>query len=36
MTQLYREHVPAGGAILDLTSSWVSHPPADVAFARVA
>ena len=25
VTQLYREHFPPGGAILDLMSSWVSH-----------
>jgi len=36
LTQLYRERLPAGGAILDLMSSWVSHLPADVGFARVA
>ena len=27
VTQLYREYFPAGGAILDLMSSWVSHLP---------
>jgi SAM-dependent methyltransferase len=36
LTQLYRETLPAGGVILDLMSSWVSHLPADVTFARVA
>src|SRR4051794_8086323 len=25
VTQLYRESLPAGGAVLDLMSSWVSH-----------
>ena len=35
VTQLYREYLPAGGAVLDLMSSWVSHLPADVAYARV-
>ena len=35
VTQLYREHLPAGGAVLDLMSSWVSHLPAEVAYARV-
>lgn len=36
LTALYRERLPAGGALLDLMSSWVSHLPDDVAFARVA
>jgi len=35
VTQLYREYFPAGGAILDLMSSWVSHLPPEVAYARV-
>ena len=35
VTQLYREHFPAGGAILDLMSSWVSHLPAEIAYRRV-
>ena len=35
VTQLYREHFPAGGAILDLMSSWVSHLPPEVQYARV-
>ena len=35
VTQLYREHLPAGGAVLDLMSSWVSHLPAEAAYARV-
>jgi len=35
LTQLYRELVPAGARVLDLQSSWVSHLPADVAYARV-
>ena len=35
VTQLYREVLPAGGAILDLMSSWVSHLPPDVLYARV-
>ena len=35
VTQLYRELLPPGGAILDLMSSWVSHLPDDVAYARV-
>ena len=36
LTQLYREVLPAGGVILDLMSSWVSHLPPEVPFARVA
>jgi SAM-dependent methyltransferase len=35
VTQLYREYFPAGGAILDLMSSWVSHLPEEVAYRRV-
>ena len=35
VTQLYREHLPAGGAVLDLMSSWVSHLPAEVSYSRV-
>jgi SAM-dependent methyltransferase len=36
VVQLHRERLPAGGDILDLMSSWVSHLPPDVAYARVA
>ena len=35
VTQLYREYFPAGGALLDLMSSWVSHLPPDVPYRRV-
>ena len=35
VTQLYREHFPPGGTILDLMSSWVSHLPPEVAYSRV-
>lgn len=35
VTQLYREYLPAGGAILDLMSSWISHLPPEVAYHRV-
>lgn len=35
LTQFYREALPPGGAILDLMSSWVSHLPPDVDYARV-
>ncbi len=36
VTDLYRRYFPPGGAILDLMSSWVSHLPPEVAYARVA
>jgi SAM-dependent methyltransferase len=32
---LYAEYLPAGGTVLDLMSSHVSHFPEDVAFERV-
>lgn len=35
VTRLYRERLPAGGAVLDLMSSWVSHLPDDVRFRSV-
>ncbi len=35
VTQLYREHFPPGGAVLDLMSSWVSHLPSEVEYRRV-
>ncbi|MCY7345574.1 MAG: methyltransferase domain-containing protein [Pyrinomonadaceae bacterium] len=35
VTELYREFF-AGGAILDLMSSWVSHLPPEKSFSRVA
>jgi len=35
VTTLYRHYFPAGGAILDLMSSWVSHLPPDVEYGRV-
>ncbi len=36
VTQLYREILPPGDAILDLMSSWISHLPPEMSFARVA
>lgn len=33
--ELYRRLVPAGGRVLDLMSSWISHLPDDVAYAHV-
>ncbi len=35
VAQLYRELFPAGGEILDLMSSWVSHLPPEVEYWRV-
>ncbi len=35
VTQLYREHLPAGGAVLDLMSSWVSHLPPEISYGKV-
>ena len=35
VTQAYRERLPAGGKVLDLMSSWVSHLPDDVIYASV-
>ena len=35
VTQLYRDYLPAGGAVLDLMSSWVSHLPPEVSYSRV-
>lgn len=35
LTALYREVLPAGGVVLDLMSSWVSHLPPEVAYAEV-
>ena len=35
VTQLDREYFPAGGAIFDLMSSWISHLPPDVTYRRV-
>jgi SAM-dependent methyltransferase len=35
-TEAYRQLLPAGGAILDLMSSWRSHLPPEVTYSRVA
>jgi SAM-dependent methyltransferase len=35
VTQLYRELFPAGGTVLDLMSSWVSHLPPEIEYGRV-
>jgi len=36
VTELYREHFPAHGAILDLMSSYVSHLPKEIEYSSVA
>ena len=36
LTQLYRELIAPGAAVLDLMSSWVSHLPPEVVYGRVA
>lgn len=33
--QLHREVLPAGGAILDLASGWISHLPPEIPYQRV-
>lgn len=35
VTETYRQRIPAGGVVLDLCSSWVSHLPTDVQYSRV-
>ncbi|MEB3276125.1 MAG: methyltransferase domain-containing protein [Cyanobacteriota bacterium] len=35
LTALYRVRIPAQAVVLDLMSSWVSHLPDDVTYARV-
>jgi len=36
LTEAYRALLPAGGQLLDLMSSWVSHLPPDMPFDQVA
>jgi SAM-dependent methyltransferase len=36
LTQLYREVLAPGATVLDLMSSWISHLPPEMPFARVA
>ena len=36
LTDFYRTFLPNGACILDLMSSWLSHLPTDVQYARVA
>src|SRR5258708_30970618 len=35
VTDLYREILPPGGAILDVMSGWVSHLPPEAPYRRV-
>jgi len=35
LTGFYRTVLPAGGVLLDLMSSWVSHLPPEIAYAEV-
>jgi hypothetical protein len=35
LTQFYRKVLPAGGVVLDLMSSWISHLPDEVSYAEV-
>jgi len=35
LTEFYRAALPAGGALLDLMSSWVSHLPPEIDYAEV-
>ena len=34
LTDLYRALLPAGGVLLDLMSSWVSHLPPEISYAE--
>jgi len=35
LTGFYREVLPAGGVLLDLMSSWVSHLPPEIAYGEI-
>jgi hypothetical protein len=35
LTEFYRVALPAGGVLLDLMSSWVSHLPSEIDYAEV-
>jgi len=35
LTEFYRQVLPAGGRVLDLMSSWISHLPPEVVYAEV-
>lgn len=36
VTRLYREHLPPGGEVLDLMTSWISHLPEETIYRRVS
>ena len=36
LTEFYRRFVPAGGDVLDLMTSWISHLPDEVSYGSVA
>ena len=35
LTEFYRKTLPAGGVVLDLMSSWVSHLPPEIAYSEI-
>jgi hypothetical protein len=35
LIEFYRKVLPAGGVLLDLMSSWVSHLPPEIAYAEI-
>jgi hypothetical protein len=35
LSKFYRRVLPAGGVLLDLMSSWVSHLPAEIGYAEI-
>jgi hypothetical protein len=35
LTEFYRTRLPAGGVLLDLMSSWVSHLPPEIHYAEI-
>lgn len=35
LTDFYRQVLPAGGVLLDLMSSWVSHLPSEIEYAEI-
>ena len=34
--RLYRGHLPPGGEVLNLMSSWISHLPKEISYARMS
>jgi len=35
ITELYREIMPEGGAVLDVMSSWIGHLPPEIDYRKV-